>query len=154
MKVSTSVGVSCRGSNLGPRWAAGGTARATLAARGLVAGLVLVLWLWPHGEPRRRRAVLARLPRPVPHHLRVDGARDAVVNLHVQLGEGVGCVDGRVADVTEGGGLHDVPDHELPDRLVLGDGFAAVDAADVADVATTVLRAAVVAALRSHLCFR
>ena len=32
-------------------------------------------------------------------------------------GEVVGAVDGRVTDVTEGGGLHDVPDHELPDRL-------------------------------------
>ena len=31
--------------------------------------------------------------------------------------ERVGGVDGRVADVTEGGSLHDVADHELADRL-------------------------------------
>ena len=45
----------------------------------------LVLGLGPHGEPRGRRAVLAGLSRPVPHHLGVDGARDAVVHFHVEL---------------------------------------------------------------------
>ena len=38
--------------------------------------------------------VLARLPRPVPRHLGVDGALGAVVHLHVELRKRVGSVDG------------------------------------------------------------
>ena len=42
-------------------------------------------------EARRRRAVLAGLLRAVADLLGVDGARDAVVHLDVQLGQHVGC---------------------------------------------------------------
>ncbi len=47
----------------------------------------------PHArpEPGRRRAVLACLAGPVAHHLRVDGAADAVVQFRVQLGQRVRC---------------------------------------------------------------
>ena len=74
-----------------------------------------------------------------------------IIKAGTHFGQSVGAVDGCVADVPEGGGLDDVADDELADGLVLRDGLAAVHAPDVAHVAATVLRTAVVAPLRSHL---
>ena len=50
-------------------------------------------------------------------NLRVDGARDAVVKLGIQLGQLVAGVDAGLRDVPHSCSLHDVPDHELADRL-------------------------------------
>merc|ERR1711962_1394576 len=74
--------------------------------------------------------VLSALPGPVPDDLGVDGAGDAVVQLGVELGEGVSLVDAVVGDVPDGRGLHNVPDDELADGLVIGAGLGAVGAPD------------------------
>ena len=95
--------------------------------------------------------VLAGFLGPVPDDLRVDGARDAVVELGVQLGELVARVDRSLRDVPDGRSLDDVPDDELPDGLVLGAGSGAVGAPDVVDVAAAVLGTTSVASLDGHL---
>merc|ERR1711902_347040 len=69
-----------------------------------------------------RSPVLPGLTRPVPHHLGVDGAADAVGELGIQLGQLVAGVHAGIRDVPHGGGLHNVSDHELLDGLVLGTG--------------------------------
>ena len=84
-------------------------------------------------------------------YLGVDSAAHTVGQLGVQLGQLVLGVHTRVGDVPHGGSLHDVPDHELLDGLVLGAGLGAVGAPHELDVATTVLVAAVVTALGGHL---
>ena len=47
----------------------------------------------------------------------VDGARDTVGELDVELGESVLGVDRSVGDVTDGSGLDDVPDGESLDAV-------------------------------------
>jgi len=81
----------------------------------------------------------------------VNGARDAVIELGVQLGELVAGVDGRLGDVTDGCSLDDVTDDELPDGLVLGATAGAVCAADVLDVSAAVFGASSVASLLRHI---
>ena len=81
----------------------------------------------------------------------MDGAADAVVKLGVQLGKLVAAVDTGVGDVPDGGGLHDVPDDELLNGLVLGASLGAVGAADELDVSTSMLVTSVVPALGGHL---
>jgi len=81
----------------------------------------------------------------------VDGARDAVVKLGIQLGQLVAGVDAGLRDVPDSSSLNDVPDHELADRLILRDGLGAVSAAHILDVAPAVLVAAMVPPLRGHL---
>merc|ERR1719507_689305 len=93
-------------------------------------------------ESWRRGPVLPGLTRPVPHHLGVDGAADTVGELGVQLGQLVACVHAGIGDVPHGGGLHDVPDHELLDGLVLGARLGAVGAPNELHVPTAVLVAA------------
>ena len=83
-------------------------------------------------------------------YLGVDGAADAVGELGVQLGQLVAGVHAGVGDVPHGGGLHDVPDHELLDGLVLGARLGAVGAPDKLDVAATVLVTASIPPLRGH----
>merc|ERR1740129_1554666 len=102
-------------------------------------------------EPRRRSSVLSRLARPIPHNLGVDSAGHAVVELRIQFGKLVARVDAGLRDIPNGSSLHDVPDHKLPDRLVLRDTLGAVGATDVLDVAPAVLVTSVVPPLRSHL---
>ena len=84
----------------------------------------------------------------------MDGAADAVGELGVQLGQLVAGVHAGVGDIPHGGGLHDVPDHELLDGLVLGAGLGAVSAADELDMAAAVLVAASVPPFRGHFNFR
>ena len=98
----------------------------------------------------RSLPVLSALPGPVPDNLGVDGAGDTVVQLGVELGEGVSLVDAVVGDVPDGRGLHNVPDDELADSLVLGASLGAVGAPDGLDVAPVVLVAPVVPPLLSH----
>ena len=81
----------------------------------------------------------------------MDGAADTVGQLGVQLGQLVLAVHAGVGDVPDSGGLHDVPDHELLDGLVLGDALGAVGASHELDMTTAVLVATVIPALRSHL---
>lgn len=50
----------------------------------------------------------------------MDGARDAVLDLEVKLGENVLLVDGGLGKVTDGGSLNHVSDGESLDGLVLG----------------------------------
>ena len=98
-----------------------------------------------------RSPVLASLSGSVPDHLGVDGAGDAVVQLGVELGQLVRGIDGGLRDVSDGGGLDDVPDDELADGLVLGASPGAVGAPDVVGVAAAVLGPACVASLDRHL---
>ena len=81
----------------------------------------------------------------------MDGAADTVGELRVKLGKLVAAVHAGVGDVPHGGGLHDVPDHELLDGLVLGAGLGAVGAPHELHMATAVLIAAVITTLRGHL---
>ena len=67
--------------------------------------------------------------------VRVDGARDAVVDLEVQLGQRVLAVDRRVREVADCGRLDHVAHGEALDSLVLGHAAAAVAAAHRLDVA-------------------
>jgi len=58
------------------------------AGRTSLTALALTLAVFRSGrETRRRRPDLPVFAGAVPHHLRVDGARDAVVQLGVQLGQ-------------------------------------------------------------------
>ena len=98
----------------------------------------------------------------------MDGARDAVVKLGIQLGQLVAGVDAGLRDVPDSRCLHDIPDHKLADRLrrrmlgvrkpklsnpnlILRDGLGAVCAAHILDVAPAVLVPAMVPPLRGHL---
>ena len=56
-----------------------------------------------------------------------------------------------VGDVSHGGSLHDVPDHELLDGLVLGASLGAVGAPNELDVPAAVLVAASIPPLGGHL---
>jgi len=103
-------------------------------------------------ETRRGVAVLARLARSIAHHLAVDRARDAVVQLVVQLRQWVLVVNGRVGDVSNGGRFDDVANDEFLDGLVLGRATAAVGAADRTDVAASLLVTPVVAPFHRHFC--
>jgi len=81
----------------------------------------------------------------------VDSAGDAVVELSIQLGQLVASVDASLRNVPDCSSFHNVPDHELPDGLVLGDTLGAVSATDVLDVAPAMLVASVVPPLGCHL---
>ena len=83
----------------------------------------------------------------------MDGARDAVVKLGIQLGQLVAGVHTGVGDVPHSGGLHNVPDDELLDGLVLGTGLGAVGAADELHMASAVLVTSSVPPFRGHFNF-
>jgi len=51
----------------------------------------------------------------------MDGRRDAVVLLQVDLGHSVVLVDGSLGEIAHGSGIDHVADHVLLDGLVLGD---------------------------------
>ena len=82
----------------------------------------------------------------------MDGAAHTVGQLGVQLGQLVLRVHAGVGDVSHGGRLHDVPDDELLDGLVLGAGLGAVGAPDELDMAAAMLVTSSVSALGCHLC--
>ena len=80
----------------------------------------------------------------------MDSAAHAIGQLSIQLGQLVLGVDTGVGDISHGGGLHNVPDDELLDGLVLGAGLGAVGASHELDMATAVLVAPVISTLRGH----
>ena len=80
-------------------------------------------------------------------YLGVDSAAHAIGQLSIQLGQLVLGVDTGVGDISHGGGLHNVPDDELLDGLVLGAGLGAVGTPDELDMATAVLIATAITAL-------
>ena len=80
----------------------------------------------------------------------MNGAAHTVGQLGVQLGQLVLGVDAGIGDISHGSSLHDVPDDELLDSLILGAGLGAVGASDKLDMATAMLITSVVTALRSH----
>ena len=80
-------------------------------------------------------------------YLGMDGAAHAVGQLGIELGQLVLGVHAGVGDVSHGGRLHDVPDDELLDGLVLGAGLGAVGTPDELDMATAVLIATAITAL-------
>ena len=84
------------------------------------------------------------------HYLAMDCTGDTVVEFGVQLGKLVAGVDARLGDVPHSSSFDNVPDHELPDRLVLGDALGAVGATNILDVTSAVLVSTVVATLRGH----
>merc|ERR1719192_578756 len=92
-------------------------------------------------------SVLSGLAAPVPDNLAVNGAAHTVGQLGIELGKLVLGVDTGVGDIPHGGSLHNVPDDELLDSLVLGAGLGAVGAPHELDVAPAMLVASVVTAL-------
>ena len=76
----------------------------------------------------------------------MDGAAHTVGQLGIELGKLVLGVDTGVGDIPHGGSLHNVPDDELLDSLVLGAGLGAVGAPDELDVTTAVLVATAITA--------
>jgi hypothetical protein len=82
----------------------------------------------------------------------VDGARDAVVLLKVDLRKNVSLVDRGVGDVADGGSVDNVANNEALDGLVLRAAASAVEATHGVDVTPVLLVTTVVAALLSHGC--
>jgi len=101
------------------------------------------------------RTDAASLAGSVTHHLGVDCAGHAVVELRVELGQHVRVPDAGLRDVTDGGGLHNVADDELLDSLILGHAAGAVGATHGLHMAAVVLVASSITALLGHLagCF-
>lgn len=99
----------------------------------------------------RRGADTAALTRTNADVLAVDGARNAVVDLDVQLGQGVLLVHRGLRDITDGSRLNHVADGKALDGLVLRDHARAVRAADRVDVATALLVASVGSSLLRHI---
>lgn len=105
---------------------------------------------------------------PVSHHLAVNGARNAIMQFRVQFRQHIRyklkynhksrCgpkqmkltrVDGRLSNVSNGSGLHNVADDEFFDRLVFGNATSAIGATDRFHVSTTVFRTTSVASFAS-----
>lgn len=80
----------------------------------------------------------------------MDGTRDTVVSLEVQLGENVLLVDRSLGDVTDGSSLNHVSDGVSLDGLVLRNHSSAVRAADGGDVTSTLLVTSVGSSLLRH----
>ena len=80
----------------------------------------------------------------------MNGTTHAVMELHVQLGKHVGVEDTRFRNVPDGGGLHDVPNNELLNGLVLRHTAGTVGAADGLHMAAALLGTAIVPSLLRH----
>ena len=116
-------------------------------------------------KSRRRVPVLASLTRTIAHHLAVDGARNAVVQLVVQLRQRVfwifsnflnlfeyplTLIDGSVRNVPHSRSFDNVADYELLDSLVLGAGTSAVCATNWLHMSATIFISSIVASLLGH----
>jgi len=101
-----------------------------------LAGLLLLLgtsesWWWGSD--------LSSSARSVADVTVMDGSRDAVVLLQVNLWDGVVLVDRSLGKITHGSRVDHVADHVLFDGLVLWDAGGRVLATDEADVSTALL---------------
>ena len=87
------------------------------------------------------------------HDSGVDGARHAVMKLHVDLGHvEVALSEGRaLSDISLGGSIHHVSHLESLDGLVFAHKSAAVDASNHVVVSLVVLVSTVVSSLRRHI---
>jgi len=111
---------------------------------------LLAILVVPHA--RGRGAIPATDSRSNTNDLAMDGARHAVLQLEVHLGNGVLLEDGGFRYITNGSRFDHVADGEALDGLVLGRASRAVGAADGLDVAAALLVAAVVLSLLHHVC--
>jgi hypothetical protein len=80
----------------------------------------------------------------------VDGARDAVVQLVVQLRQRILIINGSIGNVSHCRSLDDVTDDELLDGLILRAASSTVGAADWLNVSASVLVTSVISSLASH----
>jgi hypothetical protein len=90
-------------------------------------------------DARRGSTVAAANTRADTDNLAVNGARDAVLQLQVHLGDSVLGEDRGVRDITDSSRLDHVADGETLDGLVLGRASRAVAASDGLDVAAALL---------------
>merc|ERR1719494_581393 len=111
------------------------------------ASLARLLLLLGTAEAWWRRANLTGDARSIADVTVMDGRRDAVVLLQVDLGDGIVLVDGGLGEIAHGGRVDHVADHVLLDGLVLGDARRRVDAADVS---AALLVASVISSLLGH----
>eukprot|EP01135_Chromosphaera_perkinsii_P006893 Nk52_evm48s621 gene=Nk52_evmTU48s621 len=98
-----------------------------------------------------RGSDLAINSRTITNNLRVNSARNAVVHLNVQLGQGIGIIDRSFHDITESSLFNNVTDQESLDGLVLRDAASAVGASHGLNVTTPVLVAPIISSLLSLL---
>lgn len=113
-------------------------------------GGVDLLSVLVEANTRRRSSDTATSSGSDADDLAVDGARDAVVSLEVELGKSVLLVDGSLRDITDGSSLNHVSDNISLDSLVLGNHSGAVGAADRGDVASALLVTSVGSSLLRH----
>ena len=109
--------------------------------------------LWPGAlepEPGRRGSVLPCFPGSVADNLGVNGAAHTVAKLGIQLGELVAGVNAGLRDIPHSSSLHNVPDNELLDGLILGNAFSTVGTTHGLHVAPPVLVTPIVTALGCH----
>jgi len=78
-------------------------------------------WLGARSEPWWWSPVFSRLLRPVTHHLAMDCAADAVVQLGVQLRQRISIIHGGLWEIPNCRRLNNVPDDKFFDRLVFRD---------------------------------
>ena len=109
--------------------------------------------LWPgtlEPEPWWWGSVLPCFPGSVADNLGVDGAAHTVAKLGIQLGKLVAGVNAGLRDIPHRSSLHNVPDHELLDGLILGNAFCTVSTTHGLHVAPPVLVTPIVTALGCH----
>jgi hypothetical protein len=81
----------------------------------------------------------------------VDSARDTVVELDVQLGDGIFLVDRGFLKITDSSSFYHVTNGETLDGLILGDTTVTVDTTNNLVMATTVLVTSVISSF-TGLC--
>ena len=98
----------------------------------------------------RGQTIATFLPGANADDVEMDGARDAVLKLGVDLRETIVLHDRGIAQITESSRLNDVANNKALHGLVLRDTASAVAAADIAGVAAVHLCTASVTTLESH----
>jgi len=116
--------------------------------RSLVGIDLLAVFVIP--DPRGRSTITAAFPRTDTNDLAVDGARNAVLELQVHLGDGVFFEDRCLADIANGSGLDHVANGESLDGLIFGAASGAIGATDGLDVAAALLVTTVGSSLLDH----
>lgn len=87
----------------------------------------------------------------IAHHLGVDCAGHAVMELRVEFGQHIGVPDAGLADIAHSSRLNNVADNKLLDRLILGHTTGTVGAAHGLHMAAIVLVTSTITALLRHL---